>query len=338
MLVPLPFGFPNFEFKLVLKARIPDGNKGNHFMTLNIGIDVAKAKLDVFDGGKSFYIENSQEKVKEAFEGYDRSSQITLESTGRYHRLVHRTLHEMGFKVMVIDPFLGRNFARATRTICKTDKIDAKVLSHYGKVMDFKESKMEAEIETELKDLSRHLANLKSLKGDLQRRQKEESGFIKSSLTNMIKSISKEIEETEQKLQKLIGSDGPSSQKVTILESIPGIGKTTAIMLTSLMKELGKASSKEIAALAGLAPMNHDSGTQTGKRRIQGGRHEVRRCLYMPVLGAVTRHNERLKAIYLRLLASGKPKKIALIACARKLLIWANALVAKGSLWENSIA
>lgn len=334
----MPFGFPNFEFKRVQKARIPDGNKGNHFMTLNIGIDVAKAKLDVFDGNRSFCIENSLEKVKEAFEGYARSSQITLESTGRYHRLVHRTLHEMGFKVMVIDPFLGRNFARATRTICKTDKIDAKVLSHYGKAMDFKESDMESTIQTELKDLSRHLANLKSLKGDLQRRQKEEGGFIKSSLDNMIKSVSKEIEETEQKLQKLIKSDGSSNQKVEILESIPGIGKTTAIMLTSLMSELGNASSKEIAALAGLAPMNHDSGTMAGKRRIKGGRHEVRRCLYMPVLGAVTKHNARLKEIYLRLVKAGKPKKIALIACARKLLIWANALVANGTIWKDSIA
>jgi transposase len=306
-------------------------------MTLNIGIDVAKAKLDVFDGNKSFCIGNSTEEVMRGFDGYDRNSCITLESTGRYHRVAHRTLSEMGFKVMVIDPFLGRNFARASRTICKTDKIDAKVLSHFGKVMDFKVSEMESTIQTELKDLSRHLANLKSLKGDLQRRQKEECGFIKSSLNNMIKSVTSEIEETEQKLQKLIESDSSSSEKVKILESIPGIGKTTAIMLTALMKELGTANSREIAALAGLAPMNNDSGTMTGKRRIKGGRHEVRRCLYMPVLGAVTKHNQRLKVMYLRLVQAGKPKKIALIACARKLLVWANALVANGTLWKDAI-
>lgn len=120
--------------------------------------------------------------------------------------------------------------------------------------------------------------------------------------------------------------------------SIPGIGAKTGLMLLSLLRELGCLEKTEIAALAGLAPANNDSGTFRGKRTIKSGRHDVRSHLYMPTLGAATKHNKRLKKIYDRLVASGKPKKVALTACMRKLIVWANAILMSGEAWvENHI-
>lgn len=308
-------------------------------MYLNIGIDVAKIKLDVFDGTRSITISNDKMSIISSFENYCRlNSRIVLESTGKYHRLAHRTLYEMGFKVMIIDPYQGRNFARAMRIQCKTDKVDAKVLSLYAKAMDFKESIPETPSMSELKELSKHLFDLKTFVGDMRRRQRESGGFISSSFDTLIEAAESEITATESELEGKVKADAELERKVELLKSIPGIGKATAIMLSSQLQELGNATSQQIAALAGLAPMNNDSGTMQGKRRIRGGRREVRSALYMPVLGAATRNNARLKEIYTRLVASGKPKKVALIACARKLLIWANAVVAKNTSWQEKIA
>jgi transposase len=308
-------------------------------MYLNIGIDVAKIKLDIFDGTRSISISNDKKSIISSFDNYCRNnSRIVLESTGKYHRLAHRTLYEMGFKVMIIDPYQGRNFARAMRIQCKTDKVDAKVLSLYGKAMDFKETIPESQSMSKLKDLSKHLFDLKEFVGDLRRRQKEADGFISSSFDSLIEATEREIAATESELDSQVVSDAEVENKVELLKTIPGIGKATAIMLSSQLKELGNASRQEISALAGLAPMNNDSGTMKGKRRIRGGRREVRSALYMPVLGAATRNNARLKEVYARLVESGKPKKVALIACARKLLIWANAVVAKNTPWNENFA
>lgn len=119
--------------------------------------------------------------------------------------------------------------------------------------------------------------------------------------------------------------------------SIPGIGEPTAITLLSYLRELGEASKREIAALSGLAPMNNESGSYTGKRRIRGGRHDVRTALYMPILGAATKHNKRLKELYNRLVGSGKLKKVALTACMRKLVVWANAIITSQKPWDETL-
>ena len=304
-------------------------------MSLSIGIDVAKAKLDIFDGTKSFSIGNDDNSIREAFKDYSSDCKIVLEATGKYHRLAHKILHEKGFKVMVIDPYQGRNFAKAMKIVCKTDKVDASVLSLFCGTMRFKETVPQTAIQIEMRELSRHLDDLKKAKSEIERRLEEADGFIEKSLLGIIRNFEKEIEKTESQLRERASKDEEISRNVELLQSMPGIGETTAVMLCSLVNELGKISSKEIASLAGLAPMNNDSGTFKGKRRIKGGRHDVRRNLYMPVLGAATKHNPRLKVIYTRLVDAGKPKKVALTACSRKVLVWANAIITKQTPWEK---
>lgn len=203
--------------------------------------------------------------------------------------------------------------------------------------MAFEATKVASEVRMALQELSRHLGDLKQVKKDLEARKREAKGFIEDSLRATIATIDKPIKATEEALEKEIEKEEGLKEDLELLRSIPGVGTPTATMLLSYLKELGKATPKEIGALSGLAPMNNDSGTMKGKRRIRGGRKDVRVNLYMLILGAVTRHNKRLKEIYDRLVAMGKAKKIALTACMRKLVIWANAILATRKPWcENN--
>lgn len=298
-----------------------------------IGIDVSKHKLDVWNGGKLETIVNDETSIKSTFEKIERSAKIVMEATGKYHRLAHTTLENLGFKVMIINPFQSRHFAKAMNILCKTDKVDAKVLSMYGERMEFKVSIALRSDELELQELLRHLNDLKSTKVDLEARLEGSENFIKDSLERAVKGIKDEISKTENKIKQLIDGSAKLKQSEKILTSIPGVGATTAAILLGLLKELGTLSNKEIASLAGLAPMNVDSGTMKGKRRIQKGRHDIRSHLYMPVLGAATKHNPVLKALYQRLVGAGKPGKVALTACMRKLVIFANAMLKKNEMW-----
>ena len=162
-------------------------------------------------------------------------------------------------------------------------------------------------------------------------------GFTEKSLKRAVEGIEVEIKATTKELEKEISKDEEIEKKSVLLETIPGIGRSTAIMLLSGLRELGKLKKTEIAALSGLAPVNNDSGGHKGKRSIRGGRHEVRALLYMPILGAATQHNPRLKEFYERLVESGKPKKVALTACMLKLVVWANAILKTGEPWVEKI-
>ena len=163
------------------------------------------------------------------------------------------------------------------------------------------------------------------------------TGFIARSLIRALKAIDSEIKGTELALKEVINSDPILQTNCALLKTIPGVGEPTALMFLSYLRELGQATSKEIAALSGLAPMNNESGAFKGKRRIKGGRHDVRTGLYMPILGAATQHNKRLKEIYTRLVAAGKLKKVALTACMRKLVIWANAILKSQKPWDEAM-
>jgi len=143
------------------------------FMSLSIGIDVAKNKLDIFDGKRAFTIDNEDKAIRKAFAGYALDGRIIMEATGKYHRLPHAVLHDMGFAVMVINPYQSRNFAKAMNILCKTDGVDAKVLSHFGNSMEFTQSKPERKNQAMMRDLSRHLEDLKRMRTELELRVRE---------------------------------------------------------------------------------------------------------------------------------------------------------------------
>lgn len=307
-------------------------------MIISIGIDISKDKLDIFHEEKVTVCKNSSLEIKDFFAKVDRGARIVMEATGKYHRLAHQELVELGFAVMVINPYQSRYFAKALNVTCKTDAVDAQILALYGERIEFKATPLCTEDEMQMQELSRHLGDLEKTRQDLLRRREESEGFIQKSLDRALKGIKKEIEKTVKELDTIVKKNEATEARFELLLSIPGIGPKTAIMLLSFLRELGYLTKTEIAALAGLAPINNDSGKFKGKRAIKGGRHDVRANLYMPILGAATKHNKRLKAIYERLVAAGKPKKVALTACMRKLLIWANAILATQEKWaENHI-
>jgi transposase len=306
-------------------------------MSIAIGIDVSKEKLDIYYNGKVTTISNKKEAIKKFFYKCDKTQKIVMEATGKYHRLSHNILFKMGFSIMVINPFQGRNYARALNILCKTDKVDATVLASFGERMEFHETLPLTETEELLQELSRHLNDLKELRKSLVLRLQGAQGFIAKSLKKALKTIDKEIEETEKQLKEAVAKDPKLLKNCALLMSIPGVGEPTALTLLSYLRELGQATKKEISALSGLAPMNNESGSFKGKRRIRGGRHDVRSALYMPILGAATKHNKRLKELYDRLVDAGKLKKVALTACMRKLVVWANAIIASQKPWDEAL-
>ncbi len=305
-------------------------------MIISMGIDVSKLKLDIYHAGKLTTIENKEEALKEHVKDLDREIRVVMEATGKYHRLAHRVLVAHGFKVMVINPYQSRHFAKAMNVRCKTDAVDAKILCQYGETMRFEPTLLKERTQEELQELSKHLDDLKQIKVELDSRLKESTGsFIEDSLKETLKTIKEQIKETQKELKKRVSQEEGLKQKLALLMSIPGLGEFTGVMLLSYLKELGEVSKNEIAALTGLAPMNQDSGQMKGKRRIKGGRRDVRSHLYMVIVGAATQHNERLKALYQRHLEAGKPVKVALTACMRKLVIWANAILSSGLPWQE---
>ena len=306
-------------------------------MILSIGIDIAKYKLDVFVNNAVITIDNNEDSIKAFFKKVDKTKKVIMEATGKYHRLCHKILAKIGFSVMVINPYQSRHFARAMNVLCKTDAVDAKILAMYADKMNFKDMKPAEDNEIALQELSHHLSDLQKVKQDLESRRREANDITKESLDNVIDAVVKEIKDIEKKLQELVITDIDFKEKFDLLCTIPGIGPVTAIMLLSYLKELGTLNKREIAALAGLAPVNNDSGTYKGKRTIKGGRHHLRSSLYMPVLGAATKHNKKLNEFYTGLVNRGKPKKQALTACMRKLVIWANAVLATKQPWDDTV-
>ena len=307
-------------------------------MSVSIGIDVAKDKLDIFYNDQCKVIQNTAKAIGHFFSKIDKSCLIVMEATGVYHRMAHRELETLGFGVMIINPYQSKNFAKSMNVLCKTDKVDAKILCIFGERMAFTVTPCPSIQQQKTQDLMRHIDDLKLVKMQVSARNNEINKTIKKSFARVLKSLEKSIRDVELELKEMIMGDDELKQKVILLNSIPGIGMSTAIMLLSYMKELGALNKRQIAALAGLAPVCNDSGTHKGKRSIRGGRHGIRSHLYMPILGAATMHNKRLKAFYDKLVASGKRKKVALTACMRKMIVWANAILQSGQPWQENMA
>jgi transposase len=240
------------------------------------------------------------------------------------------------FTVTVINPFQSRHFAKAMNVICKTDKVDAQVLCLYAERMPLTSTPALSDLEEKMQNLIRHLDDLKETRKGYDVRLKEAKGFAAESLKRVIDTLKEEIKSVEKHLSLLSDEDEDLKKKKAILTSIPGVGEATALAMLGLMRELGSLKRNQACALAGLAPMNYESGKMQGKRRIQKGRHDLRSHLYMPMLGAVTKHNAVFKAFYERLVRAGKAPKVALVAVMRKLIVIANGLLQRQEYWRTT--
>lgn len=264
---------------------------------------------------------------------------VVLEATGPYHVKLHQELDNAGFPVAVINPYRSRKFADICGRLAKTDRIDAVMLARFAQHIDPPTTPAPTDLMIEINGLVHArealITDRTALKNRIESTPLER---LKVLFKNRILNLITDIEALETDILVLIKSDVNLKRRFQILLSIPGIGIITAMTLIAAMPELGHATGKEIAALTGVAPMNWDSGLMRGKHSIRGGRHAVRKALYMPALSVATRGETPFSKIYQTLISKGKPSKVAITAIMRKLIVLANILIRKNVLWDPELA
>lgn len=307
-----------------------------------VGIDVSKDVLDVATRGvtpsRTLQVSRDekglQELVRELSGSDDKVKLVVLEATGGLERDVVAVLAASAIPVAVVNPRFVRDFARSLGKLAKTDGIDAAVLAHYAEAVEPVVQPVPDEITREIEGLlTRRRQIVQALvsernrrSGLLLRRLTGPGKRVMKSLESSIKWHQKELESLDEDLANTIKGSPMWREKEDLLRKVKGVGPVVSRTLLGYLPELGKLNRKKIAALVGLAPFNNDSGKRKGKRSIWGGRSEVRAVLYMAAVTAA-RCNPVLRDFYKRLLAAGKPKKVALTAVMRKLLIWLNAMM-----------
>lgn len=309
-----------------------------------IGIDIAKQTFDAALG-----VAGSIETFANTDEGHDALlarlvgatvDLVVMEATGGLERDLACTLQASGFAVAVVNPRQARDFAKGMGYLAKTDRIDAKALAELAQVLS-RHPERERFISTlptpeqqALQALVARRRQLIAMRVAEHQRLSVSHAAARKSITTLIAAINAQIDDVEAALAKHI--DTHHAELAQQLSSVRGIGPTTTASLIAEVPELGHLSRREISALIGVAPFNRDSGQMRGKRSIFGGRGQVRRGLYMATLAAI-RFNAVIKHFYARLVTAGKPKKVAIVACMRKLLTILNAMVRTGKPWDESL-
>lgn len=301
-----------------------------------VGIDVGRATLDVFvhPSGGRLRVRNDAGGHDEVIERLGSPSLVVMEATGRYHRAVHRRLHEAGIRVAVVNPYRSRRFADVTGRLAKTDRIDAETLARFGATMRPAASEPPSEVMARIGEVAVARRQLVESRVTLEQQLSETTvEIVREQIGERLALCREQVEALDAMLLQLVQSDAATTRRFEVLTSIPGIGPVTAVTLLTEMRELGAANAAQVAALAGVAPMNRDSGVLRGRRMIRGGRIAARNVLYMAATVAV-RWNRGIKAFYDRLRAAGKPFKVAITAIMRKLLVLANTLVREDRVWS----
>lgn len=257
---------------------------------------------------------------------------VVCEATGGYEKNVAETLEEAGLLVAVVNPRTVRDFARALGILAKTDRLDAKVLARYGQCLQPDPRQKISEAESELKELMVRRDQLLQMIQEEKNRLSRSSMKIRSSIEQVIEHLRKQLKEIELRINHHINKNSMLSDKAEVLRSAPGLGPIGVSALLAFLPELGTLSRQEVAALAGVAPLNRDSGSFQGRRVIWGGRQRLRKILYMVAIASL-RVNPVIKEYYLRLKERGKKPKQALVACMRKLLVIFNSMVKNNRPW-----
>ncbi len=299
------------------------------------GIDVSKDFLDVATSGDSRVRRWSNDKRGvRGMVGYLKGARlVVIEASGGYERLAISALGARGILFSLINPRQLRAFARAIGTLAKTDAIDARVLCRFAEVLRPEASRVASAEEQELSDLQRRRQQLVEMITAEENRLRLASPAVARRIRGHIRWLEKEKKTVEGEIHDMVQANETWRKKDEILRSAPGVGPVISGSLLAGLTELGELNRRKIAHLAGLAPLNRDSGTFHGKRSIWGGRAGVRCVLYMGTLSAI-RCNPVIKSMYQRLLAAGKLKKIALVACMRKLLTILNSMIRTESKWS----
>jgi transposase len=314
-------------------------------LSVTVGIDVAKAHVDVCVLG----VASGVQRFANDADGHSAlaaallplgAGLVVMEATGGYEAALACALQASGLPVAVLNPRQARDFARSMGRLAKTDAVDARMLAEMAAVLVHREDlarfvrPVADECQQWLAALVTRRRQLLAMLGSERQRLQITPRKLHPSIEAIIAAIKAQLDDLEAQMMDHVrehfsGLDG-------LLQSTSGIGPVASATLIAQLPELGRLNRREIAALVGVAPMSNDSGNRKGRRRVQGGRFEIRRVLYMATLTAA-RYNPVIRAFYERLKAAGKLPKVALVACMRKLLTMLNAMVRTGKPWDASL-
>jgi len=301
----------------------------NNTPILYVGLDVAKLTLELHLAGQTHSLTNDPKghtQLCQKLQSHPRVH-VVCEATGGYEQPVVRALHAADVPISIVEAGRVRYFARAQGQRAKTDPIDAAVLAEYGATFQPPAALPASAQQQQLAALAqRRRQLLQLLTNERNHAEHYTDAFCGRQSRQLIKALEKQIAQCDEAIAALIDQDAELARKAKRLAAIPGVGPVVASTLLAEMPELGQLTNATVAALAGVAPYNRDSGSQTGRRSIGGGRRIVRGALYMASLSAV-RHDRIFKEFYTRLRAAGKPAKVALTAVMRKLIILINRLL-----------
>jgi transposase len=303
-----------------------------------VGIDVAKLKLDVFVDTVDhlFSVDNTVAGVQQILDrlGQHPVQLIVIEATGRHHRRLAVDLMLAELPVAVVNPRHAREFARAQGKLAKTDHIDARLLADFARRMSPRPSDKPSANQPLLLNLIARRRQVTQMSAAEKMRLHDADDQITQGMINkVLRVLDQQREDLDRQIAKLIESDDDWKNRKDLLTSVPGVGDATASQLISDLPELGKLNRQQIAALAGVAPLNRDSGSMRGKRTTWGGRAAVRTALFMATFSA-RRCNDVIQRFAERLTAAGKPYKVVMVAAMRKLLTILNLLIRENRPWQ----
>lgn len=306
-----------------------------------IGVDVSSRKLDLHDNasGSHSIIANEPKEIRawvKRLAARKTPQIVVMEATGGYENTLVEILHDHDIACAVSNPLQVRNFARGLGLLEKNDKIDAKMIARFGEVVDPRRQEKPTPDERKLKALV-HRRNqiLSQISAEKNRIEQTADGETKAMVKLAVEFYKQQIKEVDRSIERTVEQCENLKAKAEILNSVPGVGKATVGTLLAELPELGALNRGQVAKLVGVAPITRDSGKSSRKRSVFAGRSTVRKVLYMAALVA-TRYNEPLQRFYQRLLANGKPKKLALVAVMRKLLVTLNTMIKNQEPWRET--
>ena len=301
-----------------------------------VGIDVSKAQLDTAFGAEAEVVglANDAAGISQLLERLEalRPSLVVMEASGGYETAAATAIAAAGWRLAVVNPRQVRDFARATGRLAKTDRIDARILSVFGKAIEPQVTSLPDEEAQALQALLLRRQQLVTMRGQESQRLEHAQSVMRKNIKKHIDWLDQEIDKLDVDLTAGLRKSPAWRAKDELLRSFKGVGRITSGTLLVALPELGRLDRRKIAALVGLAPFNRDSGAMRGRRSIYGGRARIRTLLYMAATTAI-RCNPVIRAFYERLKSRGKPHKVALVACMRKMLTILNAMVRESTPW-----
>ena len=306
-----------------------------------VGIDVAKDKVDAcirtLSQLRTFESTAEGRRQLVAWLRRHKVGKAAMEASGGYERDWAKALREAGLEVRIVDPKRVRSFARSAGRLAKNDAIDAEMIAWFAETFGEAPAQAYDAARDKLVQIVNARQALLDVQTELQNRGEHAAPEVVQKMqARLLKKIALEVAKLEAAIAAMIKTTAHFTELSEIIESVPGLGRGTSAGLIAAMPELGQVSNKAAAALLGVAPYDDDSGKRRGERQIKGGRRKVRNLFYMACLGAATQHNPVLKAFYRRLIAKDKEKKVALVACMRKLIVILNIMIARGEKWDAS--